>query len=267
MSEIKEYEERDGESIRILRYYPEGSLHFDTAKQKVDILNTVLFGRTLFIDGVIQSAQRDEAIYHGNLVSGIHEELSTRSRICILGGGEGATARAVLGRVGSRDIQVTMIDWDEELVNHFRKYEDGWTTTATGSNVFDDPRLTVEHSDIFKILEEPRVYDCIYVDLVDPDLKDPMWSALFTKLLDWMPEGGVITINAGGCYPWDMSGVDAIKMLYSNLDIPDGFISHSKIFVPSFGREWVFVRITVPPKGTVYGMTYFNVVDMNINAC
>jgi len=87
MSEIKEYEERDGESIRILRYYPEGSLHFDTAKQKVDILNTVLFGRTLFIDGVIQSAQRDEAIYHGNLVSGIHEELSTRSRICILGGG------------------------------------------------------------------------------------------------------------------------------------------------------------------------------------
>jgi hypothetical protein len=54
MSEIKEFEERDGEFIRILRYYPEGSISFQTAKQKIDILNTVLFGRTLFINGVLQ---------------------------------------------------------------------------------------------------------------------------------------------------------------------------------------------------------------------
>ena len=64
-----------------------------------------------------------------------------------------------------------------------------------------------------------------------------------------------------------MSGVDAIKILYSNLDIPDWFISHSKVFVPSFGREWAFVRITVPPKGTQYGMTYFDVIPLDRQGC
>ena len=82
MSEIKEYEERDGEFIRILRYYPEGSLSFQTAKQKIDILNTVLFGRTLFVNGVLQSSVVDEHLYHMNLVSGVHECLNTKSRIC-----------------------------------------------------------------------------------------------------------------------------------------------------------------------------------------
>ena len=266
MSEIKEFEERDGEFIRILRYYPEGSIRFQTAKQKIDILNTVLFGRTLFINGVLQSSVADEHLYHMNLVSGVYEGLSTKSRICILGGGEGATARAVLTRLGERaNAHVTMIDWDTELVEHFRQNEPRWTTKFLGGNVFDDSRLTVEHSDIFKVLEEPRIYDCIYVDLVDPDMNDPMWHGLFAKLLDWMPEGGVITINAGGCYPWDMSGVDAIKILYSNLNIPDNCIAHSKVFVPSFGREWAFVRITVPVKGTQFGMSYFNLFD--INAC
>jgi spermidine synthase len=160
-----------------------------------------------------------------------------------------------------------MIDWDTELVTHFRKNEPRWTTQFLGGNVFDDPRLTVEHSDIFKILEEPRVYDCIYVDLVDPDMNDPLWTSLFEKLLNWMPEGGVITINAGGCYPWDMQGVDAIKILYSNLNIPDHYISHSKAFVPSFGREWAFVRIIVPSKGTQFGMTYFDVFALDRQSC
>ena len=268
MSEIKEYEERDGEFIRILRYYPEGSLSFQTTKQKIDILNTVLFGRTLFVNGVLQSSVADEHLYHMNLVTGVHEGLSTKSRICILGGGEGATARAVLARLGERtDAHITMIDWDTELVAHFREKEPRWTTMFLGGNVFDDPRLTVEHSDIFKILKEPRIYDCIYVDLVDPDMNDPMWTGLFEKLLDWMPEGGVITINAGGCYPWDMVAVDAIKILYSNLNIPDWFISHSKIFVPSFGREWAFVRITVPPKGAHFRMNHFDMVPLDRQSC
>jgi spermidine synthase len=164
MSEIKEYEERDGEFIRILRYYPEGSLSFQTAKQKIDILNTVLFGRTLFVNGVLQSSVADEHLYHMSLVTGVHELLNTRKNICILGGGEGATARAVLARLGERsDAHVTMIDWDTELVTHFRKNEPRWTTQFLGGNVFDDSRLTVEHSDIFKILEEPRIYDCMAV--------------------------------------------------------------------------------------------------------
>jgi hypothetical protein len=64
-----------------------------------------------------------------------------------------------------------------------------------------------------------------------------------------------------------MLGVDAIKILYSNLNIPDHYITHSKVFVPSFGREWAFVRITVPPKGTQFGMNYFDVVALDRQSC
>jgi spermidine synthase len=234
---IEEFIERDGESIRIFRYNPENSVTFKTARQDVAVLDTLLFGRTLFLNGILQSSEKDEELYHRMLV---HTVMGTDrdipKNVLIVGGGEGATLREVLKW---KDIaSVTMLDWDEELVNYFRSKEPTWHCGA-----FDDPRVTLEHSDIFLVINEQRKYDRIFVDLVDPDLKHEAWRNLFKKLAGWLEPKGSMSINAGGVFPWDDGDVPEIeKILHEEMQGKGSYhISRSKKWVPSFGREWAFV--------------------------
>jgi spermidine synthase len=241
---METYTESDGDLIRTFRYDPKGSVQIRTARQQMDILNTALYGRTLFIDGILQSAERDEDIYHTALVCGIPGLLKGVKDICILGGGEGATARKVLEK-GGTDVMVTMIDWDKELVDHFRT-EPIWSH-LDGRCVFDDRRLTVEHSDVFSVISEPRQYDRIFVDLVDPCIEDPEWRDLFVKLVAWLRPGGTMVMNVGGVLPWDQSNITKVLSIYEGTDLTT---SSYRAYVPSFGSEWGFV---VVKKGAPMG--------------
>jgi spermidine synthase len=237
---IDEFIERDGEVIRIFRYNPKTSVYFKTAKQDVAILDTMLFGRTLFLDGILQSSERDEEIYHRMLVHPIlGTDRETMKDVLVIGGGEGATLREILKwkDVGS----VTMLDWDKELITYFREKEPTWHRGA-----FEDPRVKLEFSDIFDVIGETRKYDRIYVDLVDPDLKDERWRNFFQKLVGWLNPKGAMNINAGGVFPWDEGDVPEIERILgesigkNNKECPYQILRMKK-FVPSFGREWAFV--------------------------
>jgi len=240
---LEEFIERDDEVIRIFRYKPETSVFFQTAKQEVAVLDTTLFGRTLFLDGILQSSEKDEEIYHRMLV---HPILGTDNDvpkdILIIGGGEGATLREVLKWNDVRS--VTMIDWDEELVSYFREKESVWHRGA-----FEDPRVKLEFCDIFEAIKEKRQYDRIYVDLVDPDLKDQQWRTLFKRLVEWLKPSGAMNINAGGVFPWDEGDVPEIECILKESMEGEGKsketyqLSRMKKFVPSFGREWAFVLL------------------------
>jgi len=250
---METYTESDGDLIRTFRYDPKGSLQIRTERQQMDILNTVMFGRTLFIDGILQSAERDEDIYHTALVCGIPGLLKGVKDVCILGGGEGATARKVLEEGG--EMKVTMIDWDKELVDHFRT-EPIWSFSG-GKSVFDDRCLTVEHSDVFSVISEPRQYDRIFVDLTDPPVENPAWRDLFIKLVDWLRPGGTMVMNVGGILPWDQSNITKVIAIYDGTDVTT---SSYKAYVPSFGSEWGFV---VVKKAGAYGThgSYFFTED------
>ena len=85
-----------------------------TKYQYVQCFSNALFGKVLFLDRKIQSAQVDEYVYHESLV---HPAMMTHpkpQRILVLGGGEGATLREVYRH--STVESITMVDIDEELV-------------------------------------------------------------------------------------------------------------------------------------------------------
>ena len=85
-----------------------------TRFQRVVLADTYSFGRCLILDGELQSAQRDEFIYHESLVQPAMT-LHPRPRdILILGGGEGATVREILRHPSVR--RVTMVDIDGDVV-------------------------------------------------------------------------------------------------------------------------------------------------------
>lgn len=211
----------------------EGShISLQTDKAQVDIITNPHFGRMLFIDGVLQSASADEAIYHEAIVAAVFSKRNKEKpvKVLIAGGAEGAAAREVL-KMDSVS-QVVMVDWDEALVNQMRG-------EIFAGGAFRDPRLIVRHHDIVEYLDGcPELFDCIILDLLDPctDAEINWLGLVFDKAYNLLMCGGNLVFNAGGNY----EKVQEFIRRYKGCEI-------IKIFVPSFQEFWYLVKVSKAP--------------------
>ena len=60
------------------------------------IFDNKLYGRTLFLDGILDVAEKDEFIYHEMIVHPILFSHPNPQNILIIGGGDGGVLREVL---------------------------------------------------------------------------------------------------------------------------------------------------------------------------
>src|SRR6266700_994992 len=91
-----------------------------TRFQDAMLADSYSFGRCLILNDEIQSAEKDEFIYHECLVQPAMALHPRPQDILILGGGEGATVREILRHPRVR--RVTMVDIDGDVVEFCRKY-------------------------------------------------------------------------------------------------------------------------------------------------
>lgn len=111
--------------------------------QSVDVCDLKPFGRALIIDGLIQSTQVDEFVYHECLVHPSMLHHPNPQTVFIGGGGEGSTAREVL-----RHKSVTkcvMVDIDSEVVQFCKDH------LPENTEAFADPRLELVIEDAQKV--------------------------------------------------------------------------------------------------------------------
>ncbi len=165
----------DGAKNVILRYRCSGTVYSGRSRfARIDIVDTVEYGRMLFLDGIAQSAEQDEFIYHESLV---HPPMLTHPNprsVCVIGGAEGATIREV---TKYRNVnRIVMVDIDEELVNICQQYLSSWSAGA-----YEDPRLELHIADGRTFLEQSEEsFDVLIVDINDPTEDSPAVS-LFTR--------------------------------------------------------------------------------------
>ena len=91
-----------------------------TAFQKVEVLDSSVFGRSLVLDGKTQSTERDEHIYHEALVHPPMLLHPNPRSVFIAGGGEGASLREVLAHKSVE--RAVMLDLDREVVEICRRF-------------------------------------------------------------------------------------------------------------------------------------------------
>jgi spermidine synthase len=225
---------------------------------KVDIVEKPLWGLTCYMDNSVQSCLKDEYIYHESLVVPIMSSVKDPKRVCIIGGGEGATLREVLK--WSSVEEVDMYDWDKEVVELFRTKYKKW---SQGS--FDDPRVVLIYENIFEIMnDKPKnKYDVVIIDLFEPTVENYKW---WTKLLDnitnsWVSDNGSIVMYSGmrnvlfnkNKQPYQ----ELIKYLTENINNTlkqneDGSyesilirnVIPYKVYIPSFVGESTFILLT-----------------------
>ena len=130
--------------------------------QKIEVIDTVGFGRVLIIDNVFMTSEYDEFLYHEMLAQPALTTAPSIERVLVIGGGDGGTVREVLRHPDVK--QCVMIEIDEMVVDASKQYLPGIGTA------WDDPRLDVRFVDGIEYVKESTdaQYDVILLDGTDP---------------------------------------------------------------------------------------------------
>ena len=211
-----------------------------TAYQKVEVIDSELFGRSLVLDGKTQSTERDEHIYHETLVHPAMLCHPDPKQVFIGGGGEGGTLREVLCHNSVE--MATMVDLDPEVVALCRQY---LPNHHLGS--FDDPRTNLIHEDARAYLQNtPDLYDVIILDLVDP-LEGGTAALLYTQEFYALAKarlnsGGVLVTQSGPAGL--LSFKECFTTIFNTLGTLFDHIKAVQVHVPAFQTLWGFTIVS-----------------------
>lgn len=173
--------------------------------QEVVVFKSNDFGLCLALDGVLQSTEQDEHIYHEYLV---HVPLALHpapQHVLICGGGNGAAAREALKHETVE--RVVIAEVDEAVVTTARKF------LPKQSCAFDDPRVTTSIGDAALLLAgETGPFDIIIIDGTDEGLtnghSNHLWEAGFYKAcFAKLNVGGLLATQLGACLPQEDGGL------------------------------------------------------------
>ncbi|MEA2641107.1 MAG: spermidine synthase [Chloroflexota bacterium] len=132
-----------------------------TPFQRLEILESEAFGRTLVLDDALQTTERDEFMYHEMLV---HVPLMTHpapQRVLIIGGGDGGSLRRLLQHRVPEPIQVEI---DRDVIDACKAH-----IPAVSAGAYDDPAARVIVGDGIQYMREhPGGLDVVIVDSTDP---------------------------------------------------------------------------------------------------
>ena len=129
--------------------------------QKVEIFDTFAYGRMLVLDGIVQTSEADEFIYHESIVHLPMFYHSDPKKVLIVGGGDGGTLREALRHPVEK---VWMVEIDKKVIESCKKY-----IPSIPGNAYEDERGQVIVGDGKKYVEQYKnFFDVVILDLSDP---------------------------------------------------------------------------------------------------
>lgn len=132
-----------------------------TEFQHLAVVETYELGKALVLDGIVQTTELDEYIYHEMIV---HPALLTHpkpERILVIGGGDGGTVRETVKHPSVR--QVDLVEIDEKVILASRKY------LPTISCALNDARVRILIEDGTEFIKTKKnFYDVVIIDSSDP---------------------------------------------------------------------------------------------------
>ena len=133
-----------------------------TGLQELLIFDNPTLGRVLVLDGVVQTTERDEFIYHEMIA---HVPLMAHGGardVLIIGGGDGGTLEEVLKHEGVA--RATLVELDPGVVEAARAW-----LASIHRGAFDDPRAELLFADgVDFVARSDRRFDVIIIDSTDP---------------------------------------------------------------------------------------------------
>ena len=134
----------------------------ETEHQRIKVFENAKWGRVMTLDGVVQTTEGDNFIYHEMLTHVPILAHGVAKRMLIVGGGDGGMAREALRHQSVE--HVTMVEIDAGVVEFCKELMPGLSQGA-----FDDPRLNLVIADGADFMRDCQdKFDVIIIDSTDP---------------------------------------------------------------------------------------------------
>lgn len=204
----------------------------ETEFQRIDIVDTDVFGRVLLLDGHVQLSSMDERAYHEALVQIPLLNLPSPKAALVVGGGDGGVIRELCRHASIEHIDIAEID--AGVVETCRTF-----MPELSDGAFDDPRVKLHVTDAFEFVKQaPRKYDLIVVDSTDvyEDEEGGLSEQLFTDIFyndckHALADGGIVVTQADNLVFCPYS-LEHISEMFSRV-FPT--VGSYQAIVPSFG--------------------------------
>ncbi len=132
-----------------------------TGFQDIKIMRNRKFGRFMTLDGVVQTTEGDEFVYHEMFAHVPLLAHGSVKRVLIIGGGDGGLLEEVLKH---KVKHVTQVELDGGVVEVSKTY-----LSSICGQAYDDPRVNLVIGDGAKfVAETDQIFDVVLVDLTDP---------------------------------------------------------------------------------------------------
>jgi spermidine synthase len=161
--------------------------------QHLQIVDTYRYGKMLLLDGIVQTTERDEFIYHEMMVHVPMLSHSEPKNALIIGGGDGGILREVL-RYKSIE-KATIVEIDPMVIEFCKEYLPGLSGGA-----FNDQRTELIINDGSVYVEETEdKYDIIIVDSPDPvgPARALFSEKFYSGIHRILGSGGIMTRQTG----------------------------------------------------------------------
>lgn len=180
-----------------------------TEHQDLVIFDNPVLGRVMALDGVVQTTERDEFIYHEMMTHVPLLAHGQAKKVLIIGGGDGAMLREVSRHKNIE--QITMVEIDAGVVEFCRQYLPNHSAGA-----YDDPRFKLVIDDGVNFVNQTtEKFDVIISDCTDPigPGESLFTSAFYEGCARSLNEGGIFVAQNGVCFLQQDEAVDSHNKL------------------------------------------------------
>ena len=202
--------------------------------QRYEVWDTPTFGKLFRLDGSLMSAERDEFVYHENLVHVPALSHPAPRRALVVGGGDGGSARELLRHPGIE--RVVVVELDEKVVELSRRY-----LGAIHQGALDDRRTELHIGDgldyVRHAVAAGAAFDLIVLDLTEPGegpaaalYREPF----FADCRSLLRGQGALTLHLGA--PWRQA--EQVRTLVQRLRGCFTIVRPYFMFIPLYGGLW-----------------------------
>ncbi|GKX55108.1 polyamine aminopropyltransferase [Leminorella grimontii] len=188
--------------------------HNKTEHQDLIIFENDVLGRVMALDGVVQTTERDEFIYHEMMAHVPIFAHGKAKRVLIIGGGDGGMLREVCRHQSVE--HVTMVEIDAGVVEFCRQY-----LPNHSSGAYDDPRFNLVIEDGVNFVSQTDLkFDVIISDCTDPigPGESLFTSDFYQGCARCLNENGIFVAQNGVCFLQQDEAVNSHRKLSHYFD-------------------------------------------------
>ncbi len=194
--------------------------------QTIEVFDLKFWGRTMYLDGVLQTTERDEFIYHEMITHPALFSIEKPEKVLIIGGGDGGSLREVLKHKSVKE--VILCELDEKVVDVSKKY---LIKISKGSH--NDKRAKVLIKDGRDLVKEySNYFDVIILDLPDPsdNCKFLISVPFYKEVKKALAKKGIISVQSESL----TNQIKLASLINKNLKKVFKSVVTQKVCIPSY---------------------------------